>query len=100
MGWRGGLDDNPLSVVVNSNLSLTAHFVGVVFTDDFESGDLQHIAWITNGPAVGAKPWFVQTNVVDVGQFSARSGFITHNQTSSLLSPAPSATATGRSIIA
>jgi hypothetical protein len=85
--WDGAVasSDNPLSVVVNSNLSLTAHFVGVVFTDDFESGGLQHIAWITNGPAVGAKPWFVQTNVVAAGQFAARSGFITDNQTSSLL---------------
>ena len=85
--WDGAVvsSSNPLSVVVNSNLSLTAHFVGVVFTDDFESGDLQHIAWTTNGPAVGAKPWFVQTNVVAAGQFAARSGFITQNQTSSLL---------------
>jgi hypothetical protein len=85
--WDGAVvsSTNPLSVVVNSNLTLTAHFIAVVFTDDFESGGLQHIAWTTSGPAVGAKPWFVQTNVVSAGQFAARSGFITDNQTSSLL---------------
>jgi hypothetical protein len=35
--------------------------------------------------ASGNKPWFVQTNVISLGQFAARSGAITHNQSSSLL---------------
>jgi hypothetical protein len=85
--WDGGVVslNNPLVLTVTHDLSLTGHFVAVGFTDDFESGDLRHLNWTTNGAAVGAKPWFVQTNVVFVGQFAARSGIITHNQTSSLL---------------
>jgi hypothetical protein len=85
--WDGDVFslNNPLVLTVTRNLSLTGRFVAVSFTDDFESGDLRHIAWITNGPSVGTKPWFVQTNVVSAGQFAARSGIISDSQSSSLL---------------
>jgi len=73
--------NNPLSVVVNSDLNITANFVSRVFTDGFESGNLSHLSWITAGDA----PWFVQTNVVDVGQYAAQSGVIGNSQSSSLI---------------
>ncbi len=73
--------NNPLTIMVTGDESLTAHFSPVAFTDGFESGDLTHIPWTT----AGNKPWFVQTNVVAAGQFAARSGVITNNQSSSLV---------------
>ncbi len=85
--WDGSVVslNNPLTLVVNGNMSLTAHFLGADFTDGFESGNLQHIGWTTSGPAIGDKPWFVQTNVVAVGRYAARSGGIGNSQSSSLV---------------
>jgi len=81
--WTGAFfsTDNPLSLVVNSNVSLTAHFHKTSFTDDFESGDLLKLNWASSG----ALPWVVQTNTVLAGNFSARSGAIANRQTSSLI---------------
>ncbi len=81
--WAGSFlaTANPLSLVVNSNISLTAHFHPVSFTDDFETGNLLRLGWISSG----ARPWLVQTNTVLAGNFSARSGAIGNNQTSSLI---------------
>ncbi len=81
--WDGAVVslDNPLTLQVAADESLTAHFIPVVFTDGFESGDLTHLAWATSG----AKPWVVQTNVVAVGRYAARSGAIGNNQSSSLI---------------
>ena len=81
--WSGGVSSsvNPLAVTVHSDLNLTANFGSVSFTDGFESGNLSHLTWTTAGNA----PWFVQTNVVDQGQYAARSGVITNSQTSSLI---------------
>jgi hypothetical protein len=73
--------DNPLTLVIGGDMNLTAHFVPVYITDDFESGNLNHISWTTAGNA----PWFVQTNVVCTGHYAARSGVITDSQTSSLI---------------
>ena len=81
--WDGdviSLNDS-LTIVVRTNMSLTAHFRPVVFTDGFESGNLLQLGWTTAGNA----PWLVQTNVVAAGQFAARSGVITNSQTSSLI---------------
>jgi len=81
--WSGDVSSsvNPLAVVVQTNLSLTANFGSIPFTDGFESGGLTHLAWSTAGDA----PWFVQTNVVAQGRYAARSGVITDSQTSSLI---------------
>jgi hypothetical protein len=81
--WDGAVVslNNPLTIVVTADESLTAHFHPVAITDGFESGNLNHLNWTT----AGGKPWVVQTNVVAVGQFAARSGVITNNQTSSLI---------------
>ncbi len=85
--WDGSLTSqaNPLTIIVQSNMNLTANFIPVQVTDDFESGGLQHINWTVTGPAVGNASWFVQSNVVFAGQFAARSGVIADSQTSSLL---------------
>jgi len=81
--WSGNVasSSNPLTVVMQTNLNLTANFVPTPFTDGFESGDLLHLAWTT----AGAAPWFVTNNVVDQGQYAARSGVIGDGQTSSLI---------------
>jgi hypothetical protein len=59
IGWEGGINsqENPLSVVVTSNLSLVARFAPHVFSEDFESGGLTHLPWTTSGD----KPWQVET---------------------------------------
>ncbi len=81
--WTGGANssNNPLTVGVTSDMTITANFAARQFTDGFESGDLSHLPWTTAGDA----PWFVQTNVVDVGEYAARSGVITNSQSSSLI---------------
>jgi len=81
-GWTGDvlLFNNPLNLLVNRDLNLTAQFQPVQFTDGFESGDLRQLGWTTTG----AKPWIVQSTNVATGQFAARSGTITDSQTSSL----------------
>jgi uncharacterized repeat protein (TIGR02543 family) len=80
--WTGDATStaNPLSLIVTQNMSVTAQFRPVEFTDGFESGGLQHIAWISGGT-----PWTVQTDVVFVGQYAARSGVIADGQSSSLI---------------
>src|SRR6185436_1003674 len=81
--WTGAFSStaNPLSFVVKSNLTLTAHFHRTSFTEDFETGGLLKLPWATSGN----QPWTVQTNTVLAGTYSARSGAIGNNQTSSLL---------------
>jgi hypothetical protein len=81
--WSGNVSslNNPLTVVMQGDLSLTANFVSLPFTDGFESGDLSHLSWTTAGDA----PWFVQTNIVAQGQYAASSGAIGNSQTSSLI---------------
>jgi len=71
---------NPLAVVVNGVMSLTARFRAHEFSDGFESGALSVLPWVTSGN----KPWLVQSNVVSLGRFAARSGAIGDNQTSAL----------------
>jgi hypothetical protein len=81
--WSGSVSSssNPLAVTIQSNMNLTASFAPIPFTDGFESGNLSQLPWTTAGEA----PWFVQTNVVDQGQYAARSGIITNSQSSSLM---------------
>jgi hypothetical protein len=81
--WDGSVYSiaNPLNFTVNRDMSVTAHFVPVQFTDGFETGNFLHLNWVTSGN----QPWIVQSNSVALGQFAARSGAITHGQSSSLL---------------
>jgi hypothetical protein len=81
--WTGSFlaAANPLSVVVNSNLDLTAHFRPISFSDDFETGNLLKLNWSSSGNV----PWTVESSNVLSGSFSARSGVIGNSQTSSLM---------------
>ena len=81
--WTGGVVSlaNPLTLLISGDLVVSAGFLPVAFTDGFETGDFSQLGWTSGGNA----PWVVQTNVVATGQFAARSGAITNNQSSSLL---------------
>ncbi|MHB8522522.1 MAG: InlB B-repeat-containing protein [Limisphaerales bacterium] len=80
--WDGTITstDNPLSIVMNTNVTLTAHFRLHAFSDDFEAGGLANLPWLTSGNL----PWLVQTNVAFMGRFAARAGAIGNSQASSL----------------
>src|SRR5262249_21075875 len=82
-GWNGTVasTNNPLSLPMTSDVTETPSFVSFPFTEGFESGNLLHLGWVTQGDA----PWFVQSSVVAFGQFSARSGQIGNSQSSSLI---------------
>jgi Pro-kumamolisin, activation domain len=78
--------NNPLTIVMTSDTNIMADFIARVFTDGFESGNLSHLPWTTPDPNVpGDMPWFVQSSVVDVGQYAAQSGVIGNSQSSSLI---------------
>ena len=81
--WKGDVLslNNPLTVVMEGDLNLSASFTAPAFTEGFESGNLSQLPWTTAGDA----PWFVQSNIVDLGQYAARSGAIGNGQTSSLM---------------
>jgi hypothetical protein len=93
-GWEGDIvtAENPLTVTMTSDVSLTARFrnsstTGITnkVSDDFESGDFSRLNWVT--PVT--QGWHVQTNVVQTnanlgGQYAVRSGAITNKESSSL----------------
>ena len=64
-GWEGGLisAQNPLSVVMTADMSLTARFTPHVSSDDFVSGNLAHLPWSSSGDAT----WLVQTALPRAG---------------------------------
>jgi hypothetical protein len=82
-GWEGGFvsTNNPLTFTVTSNLTINPVFKVVLFTDDFETGNLRRLPWVTSANA----GWSVQTNTALAGKYSARSAAIGHGETSSLL---------------
>ncbi len=75
-----------LSYFINlSNQNIQTNYtlpVGLV-VEDFESGDFNNLAWQNNSIV----PWTIDGNNAFEGQYSARSGAITHNQTSILQVP-------------
>ena len=82
-GWQGDVTSsaNPLSVVMSTNLTLAASFLPHALSDDFETGNLSKLPWVTAGNA----PWRVQTKIVSRGTFAAESGAIGDSQSSSLI---------------
>ncbi|MBE0543457.1 MAG: S8 family serine peptidase [Verrucomicrobia bacterium] len=82
--WSGDLVSsvNPVTVVVQSNMTVTPVFAPVEFTDGFESGNFSQLGWTTSG----TKPWFVSDAVTSVGQWAARSGQMNDNQVSQQMS--------------
>jgi len=83
VNWTGSFSAtaNPLSIVVSNDITLAANFRPITYTDDFETGDLRKIPWLTSGN----RSWVVQNTNVLAGQYTARSGVIGDNQTSSLI---------------
>lgn len=80
--WAGSINStaNPLSLTLNHDVELVAHFIPHSFADGFETGDFSKLRW-TNTNAV---PWTVQGEIVQAGMFAARSGVIGHGKTTSL----------------
>lgn len=82
--WGGDVvsSQNPLSVVINADMTLSAAFEPVAFTDGFESGNLQQLPWTTSG----STPWIVTNQSVAAGLWAARSGAMTNNEVSQQVS--------------
>ena len=79
-GWSGSVVslDNPLSLVVRSNLNLNPSFAPHAFVDDFETGNFTKQHWILGGG------WTVQTNHAPYGRYAANSGVTGDGQTNTL----------------
>lgn len=80
--WEGSYEtsENPVSVLAKTNLAVHAVFRAVAYSDDFESGNLSKLAWSTSGAA----GWYVTNTTASAGSYAARSGAISHGQSSSL----------------
>jgi hypothetical protein len=81
--WSGSASsfNSSLTLTAATNLAITANFVPILYSDDFESGTLQHLGWLT----AGAAPWVIESTNVSAGKYAARSGPIGDNQSSSLI---------------
>ncbi len=92
-GWTGTIisSANPLAFTLVKDTTLTASFQPIVYSDDFETGDLKHLAWTTSG----AGTWFVQSAVASRGKDAAQAGPTGNGQSSSLSVQAPSAGGVG-----
>jgi subtilisin family serine protease len=71
---------NPLSIVINANLILTARFRVHEFTDGFEPTFSPSLSW-ANDPT---HPWVIQSTNVAFGQNAARSAVIANRESSTL----------------
>jgi hypothetical protein len=81
--WSGDIFSilNPVTFPIPADMTVVAHFLPVIFTDDFELGSLQRLSWTSSGAA----PWLIESTNVAAGRYAARSGAIANNQTSSLI---------------
>lgn len=79
----------PLGILVNLNFGLNNSMIGFnavlplkigLFAETFESGNFNNFIWVMAGDA----PWQIDSNVSYQGNYSARSGVISHNQTSTM----------------
>ena len=79
-GWGGSINslDNPVNLTITDNTNLKARFSFRSLSDDFESGDLARLPWITDK----SNGWFVQNKVSYDGGFSLKSGEISNSQVS------------------
>ncbi|MBZ0268287.1 S8 family serine peptidase, partial [bacterium] len=76
---KDGLGADLRSVVVNGNVTQDFVLPELVY-EDFESGDFGNWPWAMGGTA----PWTIDSGNVYEGAYSARSGSISDNQTSSM----------------
>lgn len=81
-GWTGTIIsfDNPLTFLVKPGINIQGTFIANRYSDDFESGDLKKLPWVSSGSA----PWFAQTNTASLGKYAAQSGAIGDSGTSVL----------------
>lgn len=82
-GWEGDVttSENPVPVqVTRDGLQVRAVFRPLPIAEDFETGNFTKLPWETGGAA----PWFVTDEAAAAGVYAARSGLITHGQTSTL----------------
>jgi len=77
-GWDGTIasTDNPLSLLVDRDYTLTARFRLPQATEDFESGGFKADLNYTFNPPGVPRPGLCQTNSAAQGRFAARSGVI------------------------
>lgn len=71
-----------LHITGDNGLDITLHASTVIglLIETFESGDLSAFEWVSSGAA----PWYLVTDVVYEGNYSLRSGSITHDESSVL----------------
>ena len=79
-GWGGSINslDNPINLTITDNTNIKARFSFRSLSDDFESGDLARLPWISDN----SNGWFVQNKVSYDGGFSLKSGEISNSQVS------------------
>ena len=82
VGWSGDQtsDSTLLAFNITKNSAVTASFRPVSYSEDFESGTLTKLAWVTGGSA----PWTVQNSTASHSTYAAQAGAIGNSQTSSL----------------
>jgi hypothetical protein len=92
LAWDGDTsgEANPLDLTLTRSMRITPRFRPSQFTDDFETGGFSTLAWESTAPA-----WEVQTNLVALGQFAARSAEMGHRQSSELKLVVETGTGTG-----
>ena len=83
VGWEGDVTsgDNPLNLTVEGDLSFNAVFAPVAIVDNFESGGLSAQGY----EFAGSQPWSIVEGMASAGTFSARSGAVGDNESSSLI---------------
>ncbi len=81
-GWQGSISslENPLDLVITGATSVQATFGPRRLADDFESGALGRLPWLSGGSAA----WVVQQDVVADGEYALQSGGISDQQASSI----------------
>ena len=81
VGWSGSVDstDNPIKVIVDSNMELQAQFAPITVSDDFESGSSS-----LNFQSEGSN-WTVTDSMSFTGSHSLMSGPVDNGQSTSLV---------------
>ncbi len=79
-GWSGSINtlDNPVKLVITSDTNLKANFISRSLSDDFESGNLSRLPWLTDL----SSGWIIQPEVSLDGDFALKSGAIIDGQES------------------
>jgi hypothetical protein len=85
-GWSGDVESgvNPLTIVPDQDLNITATFERRAFTDDFETGGFNPALNYNFNPLESVAMWQVQGEEAAMGEYSARAGAIAHGQKSIL----------------